>query len=59
VIAIIFDLATSEKWQKAKQQRQYEADSLQSEGFIHCSSRDQLIPMANHFLRDWISLVAY
>jgi len=35
----------------------YRADSLASEGFIHCSRRDQVARIANSFYRDQPELV--
>ena len=34
-------------WQAAKNSGSYAADSLASEGFIHCSTRDQVLRVAN------------
>lgn len=35
----------------------YRADSLATEGFIHCSNRDQVARVANRFYRDRVDLV--
>ncbi|MBW4440794.1 MAG: DUF952 domain-containing protein [Plectolyngbya sp. WJT66-NPBG17] len=35
----------------------YRADSLDTEGFIHCSTRDQVVWVANQFYRGNTSLV--
>ena len=39
---LIYHIVTPEIWEKFKDETDYEADSLQSEGFIHCSYRHQL-----------------
>ncbi|MBE9009941.1 DUF952 domain-containing protein [Pseudanabaenaceae cyanobacterium LEGE 13415] len=41
----------------AKQSGTYRADSLDTEGFIHCSTPDQVIWVANQFYRGQSSLV--
>ena len=39
---LIYHIVTPENWEKQKDEAEYEAESLQSEGFIHCSYQDQL-----------------
>ena len=39
---LIYHIVTPEVWEKFKDETEYEAESLQSEGFIHCSYRSQL-----------------
>ena len=39
---LIYHIVTPEVWDKFKDETEYEAESLQSEGFIHCSYRSQL-----------------
>ena len=39
---IIYHIVTPETWEKFKDENEYEAESLHSEGFIHCSYRHQL-----------------
>lgn len=41
----------------AQQSGAYRADSLKTEGFIHCSTPDQVIWVANQFYRGKTSLV--
>ncbi len=38
----IYHIVLPEVWEKFKDEKFYEADSLASEGFIHCSFADQL-----------------
>jgi uncharacterized protein (DUF952 family) len=44
----IYHLTTREAWAKAAG-KAYRADSLDSEGFIHCSNADQVARSANRF----------
>ncbi len=47
---IILHIARRGEWETAVTQGQYTADSLDSEGFIHCSTPEQvLIPANEHF----------
>lgn len=39
---IIYHIVTPETWEKFKDETEYEAESLATEGFIHCSYRNQL-----------------
>ena len=39
---LIYHIVTPEVWEKFKNEYEYEAESLASEGFIHCSYRNQL-----------------
>ncbi|MBL0884522.1 MAG: DUF952 domain-containing protein [Chitinophagaceae bacterium] len=38
----IYHITTADQWEKAKSVGFYEADSLAVEGFIHCSTEDQV-----------------
>ena len=38
-------------WQKAQEEGSYRADSLQSEGFIHCSTPQQVADTANRYFK--------
>lgn len=41
-MAIIYHITTKPEWEVARTKGYYEAPSLQSEGFIHCSEERQL-----------------
>lgn len=41
-MAIIYHITTQTEWKVARTKGYYEAPSLQSEGFIHCSEEQQL-----------------
>jgi len=43
----IFHITTREAWAEAQSAGRYAADSLQSEGFIHCSEAGQVAWVAN------------
>lgn len=44
-------------WQDAKRTGEYRADTLSSQGFIHCSTPGQLIGVANLFYKGRSDLV--
>ncbi len=44
---MIWHITTAEAWAAAERQGTYQAPSLESEGFIHCSTLDQLLGVAN------------
>jgi len=48
-MAFIFHITSHADWESALAAGEYRAASLESEGFIHCSTSDQLIAVANHF----------
>lgn len=48
----ILHLTTSSEWAAAQVKGAYTAPSLETEGFIHCSTAEQLLPVANAFYRD-------
>jgi uncharacterized protein (DUF952 family) len=45
------------EWENAKLVGSYHAESLKSEGFIHCSTKSQLIKTANKFFKNQVGLV--
>jgi uncharacterized protein (DUF952 family) len=49
LVAFIFHITPRADWESALELGEYRAASLESEGFIHCSTSDQLIAVANHF----------
>jgi uncharacterized protein (DUF952 family) len=54
---MIFHITTLESWQKAQVTKEYKADSLDKEGFIHCSTKSQVMTVANTFYRDHKQLI--
>ena len=47
----IVHLTTPAAWQTAQSAGEYRADSLATEGFIHCSRPDQIVEVANRYYR--------
>ncbi|MDO8301833.1 MAG: DUF952 domain-containing protein [Sedimentisphaerales bacterium] len=45
------------EWEKAQATGRYEADSFHTQGFIHCSTPDQIIEVANFLFRGQTDLV--
>ncbi len=48
-MAIIYHMTNAAAWASAQARGSYTADSLASEGFIHCSKPDQIVATANRF----------
>jgi len=48
---IIYHITTANEWSEAVKRGRYEARSLTTEGFIHCSDRGQVIRVANSIFR--------
>jgi uncharacterized protein (DUF952 family) len=45
----IYHITSLSAWQQAQAAGQYTADSLASQGFIHCSTREQVLATAGRF----------
>jgi uncharacterized protein (DUF952 family) len=50
-MATIYHITLPERWAAAQQSGQYTADSLDTEGFIHCSEAGQVERSLNRFYR--------
>ena len=48
---MIYHITSRSAWEEARTQGQYSAPSLESEGFIHCSTPKQVLGVANDFYR--------
>ena len=48
---VILHIARRETWERAQSSGTYSPDSLKSQGFIHCSGVEQVIPVANAIYR--------
>ena len=46
---MIFHITTRTDWDSAQAKGEYVVDSLQSEGFIHCSTLAQVLPVAEKY----------
>jgi uncharacterized protein (DUF952 family) len=53
----ILHIATKTEWQRAQRLGSYEPPSLETEGFIHCSTPAQAVQTANSFFRGQADLV--
>ena len=56
-MATIFHITKRENWERAKREGSYQAPSLAAEGFIHCSTGDQVIRTANRLFQGQTGLV--
>ncbi|MEL6460667.1 MAG: DUF952 domain-containing protein [Cyanobacteria bacterium J06621_15] len=54
---IIYHIIKSQDWEKASVEGTYIADSLETEGFIHCSTSAQLVKTANRFFKNQTDLL--
>jgi uncharacterized protein (DUF952 family) len=54
---IIYHITTAKEWQEAKEKNYYEAPSLQSEGFIHCSKAEQVQGILERYFKGKTALV--
>jgi len=46
---LILHITTKSAWQSAQEADQYTLPSLTTEGFIHCSTVEQVVPVAERF----------
>ncbi|MGB6297392.1 MAG: DUF952 domain-containing protein [Rivularia sp. (in: cyanobacteria)] len=53
----IYHILPRQDWEKAKSTGIYRADSLETEGFIHCSTSAQLVKVANNFFKNQTDLL--
>jgi uncharacterized protein (DUF952 family) len=53
----IFHITPRQQWEVAQQQGSYHCESLTTEGFIHCSTRSQVVKVANLFFAGQSGLV--
>jgi uncharacterized protein (DUF952 family) len=56
-MATIFHITKRGEWERAKREGTYQTPSLTSEGFIHCSTSDQVVRTANRLFRGQMGLV--
>lgn len=53
----IYHITPHQDWEKASSEGTYTADSLETEGFIHCSTSGQLVRTANRFFKNQTDLL--
>ena len=46
---MIYHITSREAWRQAVQHDEYRAKSLETEGFIHCSTRSQILPVVEKY----------
>ena len=54
---MIFHIAEKKRWESSQEAGSYSAESLSIEGFIHCSTIDQVLGVANRIFRSRTDLV--
>lgn len=54
---MIFHITSRTDWESAQAKGEYIAPSLQTEGFIHCSTAAQILPVAEKFYKGQSGLV--
>ena len=54
---MIFHITSRTAWTEAQQRGDYRAESLATEGFIHCSTLSQVLPVANNFYKGQSGLI--
>ena len=54
---MILHITKREQWEQAKQAGIYRGDTLDTEGFIHCSTLQQIVRTANRFFQNQKGLV--
>lgn len=53
----IYHITTADAWEKAQLEGAYTADSLATEGFIHCSTTDQVAGVLDRYYKGQTGLV--
>ncbi len=56
-MAIIFHITRREAWESAQAAGNYRTETFPIEGFIHCSTREQVVQVANTRFRSQTGLV--
>jgi uncharacterized protein (DUF952 family) len=56
-MTIILHICSAQTWNEARRRGEYRADSLSTEGFIHCSTLEQVAKTANRFYAGQTGLV--
>ena len=53
---MIYHITSRAAWNEARERGDYRADSLETEGFIHCSTEEQVVPVAENFFKGYDDL---
>jgi uncharacterized protein (DUF952 family) len=54
---MIYHITSRSVWNEARQRSDYRVQSLETEGFIHCSTKEQVVPVAQKFYKGQSDLV--
>ena len=54
---MIFHITSRKAWEAAQAKGEYRADSLTTEGFIHCSTLSQVLPVAHNYYKGQSGLI--
>lgn len=54
---MIYHIATRADWERAQNHGAYRHSSLENEGFIHCSTKEQVVQTANNFFKGQTQLL--
>lgn len=54
---MIFHITSRTAWDEAQKRGDYRAESITTEGFIHCSTLSQVLPVANNFYKGQSGLI--
>ena len=46
---MIYHITSRQAWKEARERGDYRAQSLETEGFIHCSTESQVVPVAEKY----------
>jgi uncharacterized protein (DUF952 family) len=53
----IYHITRRQVWEEAQRAGKYQADSLLTEGFIHCSTATQVLKTADRFFQNQVGLI--
>lgn len=48
---MIYHITSRQAWDEARERGDYRAESLETEGYIHCSTESQVVPVAQNFYK--------
>jgi uncharacterized protein (DUF952 family) len=51
-MSMIYHITSSKEWRQAQQRGDYRTESLETEGFIHSSTKPQVLPVANELFKE-------
>jgi uncharacterized protein (DUF952 family) len=54
---LIYHITSRTAWDEAQQRGDYRAESLETEGYIHCSTHSQVLPVAENFYQGQSGLI--